>query len=369
LISKFNFKWLLLSLSLCFFSLGLFLIIPLDKTQEIFPNKNTSFKLSTYSDHTFDGGKSKIEIISQKEDELKFEYELISAYQWPYAALAMKFQNKKHEDYCQDWSSFSSIEVTQRAGRATGIYMRINMQIPANNKTIEDSTRMAQQGVTIQHFSKKEIVNFNDFALPYWYKTKHKLSLLDNQKFFNQVCGIDWVTIEGLSDINIKDTLTIQNITLQGKTKSYTLIGSFTLFFALGLTLLPLFKPGSIGLELIKANPVAIQLTDTNLEIKENIEKSYSENYSDPDLSSETMATNIGLHPRKLAALTKEFWGVNHRQMLNNFRLTEAARLLKETQNPVGEIALKVGFSNISHFNRTFKTQFLMSPLQFRREN
>lgn len=369
MISKFNFKWFLLGLSLCFFSFGLFLIIPLNKTQEIFPNQSTSFKLSTYSDRTFDGGKSKIKIISQKKDELKFEYELISAYQWPYAAMAMKFQNKKNEDSCQDWSSFSSIEVTQRAGTAKGIYMRINMQIPADNKTNEDSIRMAQQGVTIQHFSKKEIVNLNDFTLPYWYKTKHKLSLLDNQKFFNKVCGIDWVTLDALSGIDIKDTLTIQNITLQGKTKSYSLIGSFTLFFALGLMLLPLFKPGSVGLEFIKTNPVAIQLTDINLQIKENIEKSYSEHYSDPDLSSETMAKVIGLHPRKLAALTKDFWGVNHRQMLNNFRLTEAARLLKKTQNPVGEIALKVGFSNISHFNRTFKTEHLMSPLQFRREN
>lgn len=326
------------------------------------------FELSTYSDSTFDDGKSQVQIITHEGAELKFEYTLIPAYQWPYAAMAMKFISPQKKDICQDWSSYSSMEVTQRAGRANGIYMRINMQVPLDNKTQEDSIRMAQQGVTIQHFSQKETVHLNEFALPYWYKTKHKLSLLDNKKHFERVCGIDWVTLDVLTGSNIKDTLTIQNITLTGKTQSYPLLGSFTLFVALGLMLLPLFKPSSVGLQSITTNPIAIQLIDSNTEIKENIEKSYSEHYSDPELSAEAMAKNIGLHPRKLASLTKEFWGVNHRQMLNNFRLLEASRLLKETQNPVGEIALKVGFSNISHFNRTFKTEFEMSPLQFRKE-
>ncbi|MDC3250141.1 AraC family transcriptional regulator [bacterium] len=367
-IDTFNFKWLLLSLSLCSFILGLFLIIPIDKTETIFPSPNTNYELAMYSDSTFDSGKSLGKVLATKATELKFEYELIPDYQWPYAAMTMKFVDKDKKQLCQNWSSYSALEVTQRASKAKGIYMRVNMSLPKNNDTQEDSLRLAQQGVTIQHFSQKEIVQLNDFVLPYWYKAKHKLSLLDNKKYFKDVCSIDWVAIDGLSGINIKDTLTIQKITLKGKSESFPLLGSFTLFVALGLMLLPLFKPGSVGLQSIKTDPVALQLVDTNIQLKESIEKSYSEHYSNPDLSSEAMAKIIGLHPRKLASLTKEFWGVNHRQMLNNFRLIEASRLLKETQNPVGEIAFKVGFSNIPHFNRTFKAEFELSPLQFRKE-
>ena len=51
---------------------------------------------------------------------------------------------------------------------------------------------------------------------------------------------------------------------------------------------------------------------------------------------------------------------------LQKCRLDRAAQELATTQRPVKEIALDVGYCSISHFSRTFKRRFGVSPLQFR---
>jgi len=51
---------------------------------------------------------------------------------------------------------------------------------------------------------------------------------------------------------------------------------------------------------------------------------------------------------------------------LNHVRLSNAARLLKETAHSIAEIANEVGFADQSYFDRQFKRAFGCSPKQFR---
>lgn len=55
-------------------------------------------------------------------------------------------------------------------------------------------------------------------------------------------------------------------------------------------------------------------------------------------------------------------------QYLNNVRIGHAERLLHETDARIAEISEKVGFSNVTHFNRTFRQITGMSPSQSKRE-
>ena len=52
---------------------------------------------------------------------------------------------------------------------------------------------------------------------------------------------------------------------------------------------------------------------------------------------------------------------------LNDYRLTLAARALAEGQEDVLTVAMDVGFSNVSYFNRLFKKKFRMTPLEYRK--
>jgi len=58
--------------------------------------------------------------------------------------------------------------------------------------------------------------------------------------------------------------------------------------------------------------------------------------------------------------------GVNFVDFLNDIRLGHASRLLIDTKDPITNIAVACGFTNISNFNRTFKREKGLTPKDFR---
>ena len=54
-------------------------------------------------------------------------------------------------------------------------------------------------------------------------------------------------------------------------------------------------------------------------------------------------------------------------QYLLHLRIQEAEKLLQETDLGIAEIAFRVGFENLSYFNRSFKAIVGTTPLQFRK--
>ena len=57
---------------------------------------------------------------------------------------------------------------------------------------------------------------------------------------------------------------------------------------------------------------------------------------------------------------------MHFKQALNQIRIQAACQLLRASEEPVSRIADKVGFSNVTHFNRVFKTLHGISPSEYR---
>ena len=57
------------------------------------------------------------------------------------------------------------------------------------------------------------------------------------------------------------------------------------------------------------------------------------------------------------------------RQYLNRIKIHESKRLLLETDRQVTDIAFRVGYKNVTHYNRIFKEMEEVSPNQFRKAN
>ena len=53
---------------------------------------------------------------------------------------------------------------------------------------------------------------------------------------------------------------------------------------------------------------------------------------------------------------------------MNHVRLSNGARLLRETDHSIAEIASEVGFADQSYFDKRFKRAFGKAPKEFRRE-
>ena len=91
-----------------------------------------------------------------------------------------------------------------------------------------------------------------------------------------------------------------------------------------------------------------------------------SANYARPELDLALTARETNLSESAVSSGVKEAAGEGFRQHLGRLRLTEAARLVRSTKLQMTEIAFKVGYGNVSHFNRQFRELWGCSPSEMR---
>ncbi|MCF6369383.1 helix-turn-helix domain-containing protein [Rhizobium halophilum] len=92
----------------------------------------------------------------------------------------------------------------------------------------------------------------------------------------------------------------------------------------------------------------------------------YDKLYGREDLSLARLARSAGLPPRDVSAAINRTTGLNVSQFVNNRRVSEACRLLQETDKPVTTVMFDSGFGTKSNFNREFRRVTGTSPSQWR---
>ena len=70
-----------------------------------------------------------------------------------------------------------------------------------------------------------------------------------------------------------------------------------------------------------------------------------------------------------LCRAMKRFSGVTPSEYVNALRLSEAAKLLRNTDMRILDIQLECGFECTSHFNERFRREFGLSPSKYRQQN
>ena len=90
------------------------------------------------------------------------------------------------------------------------------------------------------------------------------------------------------------------------------------------------------------------------------------ENFAET-ISRQTIAQHIGLSEDHLTFCFRQELGTTPITYLQRYRINQAKRLLKESQQTITEIASNVGFSDSGYFSRIFHRETGMSPEVFRR--
>ena len=88
-------------------------------------------------------------------------------------------------------------------------------------------------------------------------------------------------------------------------------------------------------------------------------------NYS-KEITLATIGEVFGYHPNYLNSLFVRQTGKTIYAYLLDFRIGEAINLLENTRIPVSEISNVTGFSDLSHFSKTFKKKTGHNPTDFR---
>lgn len=84
-------------------------------------------------------------------------------------------------------------------------------------------------------------------------------------------------------------------------------------------------------------------------------------------LSLDEIAKAVGVHSTHLSRVFRSQYGCTIGEYVRRLRVEHTSRLLSTSDTPLHEIAAAAGFSDQSHFARTFKRYMQMSPNEYRR--
>jgi AraC family transcriptional activator of tynA and feaB len=117
--------------------------------------------------------------------------------------------------------------------------------------------------------------------------------------------------------------------------------------------------------------PAALTASRYRITLMKRIKDFVDQNLGDPDMNTAMVARGVGMSSRYIndifndeeTSLMRHIW----KRRLENCRRD----LLSQTPagHRISDIAFRWGFNDLSHFSRTFKQSFALSPRDYRRHN
>lgn len=90
------------------------------------------------------------------------------------------------------------------------------------------------------------------------------------------------------------------------------------------------------------------------------------QHYADPNLSLNQVSDIFGVSPKNVSSLFKEELDVKFIDYLLKVRFDHAKQMLMDTDEPIQNIAEKVGYMHVISFHRAFKKMFELPPGEYR---
>lgn len=321
------------------------LVIEFDQLELI---GNPAYYSEGYSDQD-ENGNSNVQI--EKEAPLTFNYQIKSGLKFPYAGVYFEdtLENRKIS-----LANYDQVEIEISASKGKLIPITIHTLWNLKSRPFQQIVE-TKPTITQYHFE------LSDFKTPEWWRTKYKVGVDENQKF-QEVLTINIedaheIPKEEIDQIKVKSILFSKN-----NTSIIIVLLIIWLVGILVLILIPFFKPEK-KLVPIKAAEFKTPKDENEFE---KITVFIGEFYADPELNVRKVSKSTGLKETEVSKLLQVQFSMNFKEYLNFVRITEAKRLLKNSDLQISEIAYTVGYNNVTHFNRVFKATEQISPNEFR---
>ncbi len=111
-----------------------------------------------------------------------------------------------------------------------------------------------------------------------------------------------------------------------------------------------------------RAAPVLPQHDDRMEQVCQYIQRHYSE-----DISARSLGETFYLSSSHISHMFKKYAGVSLGRYLEDVRLSQAEKLLKNTDLLVTEVAERVGYRDGNYFTKCFRKKFKVSPTEIRK--
>lgn len=123
-----------------------------------------------------------------------------------------------------------------------------------------------------------------------------------------------------------------------------------------------------LWLEVCKNIQIPTKTTDTVMGFRMQKFLQYISEHYGEDLSLDKLAASANVSKSECLRCFKASVQTTPYKYLTEYRLKVAAELLKNSDEPIGNIADSVGFRQISHFGKCFKEKTGLSPRDYRKQ-
>lgn len=108
------------------------------------------------------------------------------------------------------------------------------------------------------------------------------------------------------------------------------------------------------------------QMTEHNSDVVEVAKNYILDNYSQEDLTLNSVASHVNVSPNHLSAMFSQKTGQTFVKYLTDIRMNRAKELLKCTNKRSNEISEEIGYKDPHYFSHLFKKNVGCTPLQYR---
>jgi AraC-like DNA-binding protein len=322
------------------------------------------------SDKKYRNGKTETHFYDYQQDSVRLSFTLkMDKEQYPFcfiwfAPISIGYFDLSDYDYVD---IEAKVDIDAKIDQPTTIPVQLQVEVPGySNPGDPETYRIIRQEIRYDKNCKKYRLSLGEFTTPswWWYNnpdlTKEKIG----EPQYGKVTEIH-IFNSTLLPMGVKEQLTIYSMTFR---KSNSLLAWSMIICLASYGVLYMATRGVSTRQRALFIHKELKLGNVADEETAKLIDYIAGHYSDQEISLETVQRSLGMSGNKISALLKESFDMTFKKYVNQIRLQEARRLLKETDRQINDIADQIGYFNVTHFNRVFKESEGCSPNQYRKK-
>lgn len=342
------------------------------KDKVVFPFDAARREVSVYTDKKFERGLSIIDAYTENEDSIMLSYTFIDSNKalMPFAGIAL--MDSLLQDSFNPFK-YEKVRIKLHSKERQQGYFMMTFFI-GDSSSLDDPSSYIFMQKPFSVFPNKSVYEFSldDFIYPDWWLRRTDLTFDDLKKRKKDRLWHIFLDMNSNNKYINKNTISLLEVTFF---KSYEkeLLGGLLSVLGYYILLWCICYISSQHKRLLSQKTKiempykTIEVIDTKLlDLKEIID-TIEECYKDENFSVANLSEKTSLSADRISSLLQEhFNGVTFKQYLNTVRIHAAEQLLRDSSRKVQDIALAVGYANITHFNRMFKKITTYAPTLYR---
>ncbi len=361
ILSKLHRKKILLVLPVLFIIPSLSALLVRDVT--IFPLHDT-YTYYSYSDSSEENGFSEVTRCTFDTAQIIFEYILKEGYEYPYAGFQI---NVNTDTTFLDVSKHDYLDLEIKANNTKKLNIYCKTFIDGLTQLDDYNThRFLEKEIELIPGQEHYRIRLDEFQTASWWLNDNNLAEKDIGKpDFSKFMNL------AIASANYAHVDTAYNFVITGisctrnNTRAYlSTVAAIVFYFLIYLIVLLVQKRLS--------SPVVIPYK--KLEVESYVDEEagrivelIAQQFQDSEISVARIGQEAGVLPTRIPVILKKKFKCTFKQYLNKIRMSEAKRLLKETDRQIADIAYTVGYNNVTHFHRIFKQFHDISPNEYRK--